>query len=370
VVPVAVRDRHPDSSGVVLTALRSASERLDATEGAAVDQLFVLEATIRAGRAAAPLRQRLSRVQRDSAWRVSESWEADVPHAVELAQLVCVVAAEGNDIPQAWCTRLAETCAQLARRTSRFNATTDPVILATLIRGLAAIGQAVPPDFIDSAEAMLDEPAPSQGLYELCDALNRHREHRPLAERVAQRAFSAASGTTGDAVARWWLADRWQSVSGQPLSVAPEALDTARRQSLAGNPGGDVRAMAMTIEVMGRASENLVIETTQEMAARLSRQERAREAEVIIWRFGTAAAILIGLVVNASRLLIWILGGTPDRALLQATAGVLGAAAGWVILRGLLRLGMLAGRRLGDLERAVDILVPLAVGVLGAFIYR
>ena len=128
--------------------------------------------------------------------------------------------------------------------------------------------------------------------------------------------------------------------------------------------------MAMTIEVMGRASENLVIETTQEMAARLSRQERAREAEVIIWRFGTAAAILIGLVVNASRLLIWILGGTPDRALLQATAGVLGAAAGWVILRGLLRLGMLAGRRLGDLERAVDILVPLAVGVLGAFIYR
>lgn len=354
---------------LMLAVLRAASDRLDVVDGARLDQLFVLETSTRAGRIAAPLRERFRRLEQDAAWRLEQAWEADVPHAAELAQLICVRDAAGKDVPQQWAKRLADACTKLGERRARFGAGTDAVLLATLLRGLAAIDETAPPGLVTDAEQFVDAPD-TAGLYELSEALARHPHQRLLAERAAQRAFAAGHTEAGAAVARWWLVERWRTLTGDALAVAPNLIDTARRQSLTSAAASDARIIGMTIEVMGRASENLVIATTAEMAERASRQERRRDAEIVAWRFGISAAIAVAGVVNASRLLGWLLGHSVDRGSLQAAAGVLCVAAAWFVARGAIRVLRVYGIDLGDAARVVDVLLPLAASVVGVLIYR
>jgi hypothetical protein len=358
---------------MLLAALRSVTSLVALDSGSLLDRLLLLEGAVRAGAPAAPLASALLCAQQEATRQVDDQWQSDVPHAVILAQLMAIQRVRGGDIPGAWRARLAEASDHLAGRQSQFSVTSDPLLAATLVRGLSAAGLKIPETFLTALAQVAESGTDVQVLAEVAVSLGGHRPSRDLGLRAAQRATSIATGeTTADAVACWWLADRWEQVCGAELARYPAALRTARLQALANPAPTEPRLLAMSLEVMGRSAGHMVIDTRDHLAAERTRAERRLRGEVALWRFGLVVAASTALLVWLRRLIDWsVPGGSTEHLLaLQVSAGMVCAVGAYAALHGVIgALRAWWSLSLGELETAINVLVPTVAGVAGFILY-
>lgn len=368
-VPLTLERRlrvHGQGSDVSFTVFRAAAESLPAPDDPLVDRLFALECLLRGGRQARAAAQSLLAARREAEWLLDQEWEPDVPHLAALGQAVSAIDAAGEDPPEAWPPRLAETAAKLATRPARFGLTSSPALLACVLRGLGAAGLSPPPPMLDAVSTYLAAAPDPVVAAQLAEALVRHRTTGDLARQALLVTFTSPAPTHAGAVARWWLAERWQTLRGEPAPVGQADVEDAQTQALCSPLTSDAPIPAMLAEVAAGSISRLVIVP----AATLGRvREGARVRTIIenlVWRVllvvGIAAAVLAKLPV----VLGWLLpgSGVPPKEALQAAAGLVtvtvGATAA-VLLR-------LTYRKLGRREPPYLELLTGAVAAIGTLL--
>jgi len=178
--------------------------------------------------------------------------------------------------------------------------------------------------------------------------------------------FTSPAPTHATAVARWWLAERWQTLRGEPAPVSENDIEDARTQALCSLPASDAPIPAMLAEVAAQSISRLVIVP----AATLGRTRETAGArtivEILVWRVFFIVGIAAALVVKLPMVLGWLLpgpGAPPKEALQAATALIIvtvGATAA-VLLR-------LTHRRLGRQEPPYLELLTGAVAAAGTLL--
>jgi hypothetical protein len=134
-------------------------------------------------------------------------------------------------------------------------------------------------------------------------------------------------------------------------------------------------ANAMALECLSLEAERLVIATPEERAAQSSREDRRHRTELQLWRWGTAvvAALVASFNVPELGLTLATISGNPPPppAALQPLFGLCIGAAAFAVVEGSLSIARIH-RRLESqtLERAAEILIPLAVAAVAAVVYR
>lgn len=350
-----------------IRAYREAIARLPARDEPLIDRLFALECLARAGRDARAERERLAPARRAAESVVDDEWEADVPHAALLGQAMAAIAALDDDPPSSWAHLLEQTLNDLAQRQTRLGIASDPILLAGVIRGLATAEIAVPNRLLDAARGYFEQGPSALGAAELAEALVQHRNGEELARYAAEIVFSERHASSkGSAIARWWLADRWRSVTVEDVA-ADDVVAAARAQALMSGPS-DVRTAAMLAEVTGRSVETLVVMPAAELE-RLRAQSRGRALiENYAWRtvlfVGAGAVILWQL----RRLLGWAGVDKPTAKVIDGiTVAVVTLVAASIVIAlkaGLRRVGRPAP---GILEEA-DWVFPIIAGLIALFI--
>lgn len=349
-----------------LVAFRAAVASLPTREDAVVDRLFALECLARAGRDARAERNQLLSALRPAEDFIEESWEPDVPHVNVLGQVLSTIDALDDEPPPDWPARLDETLDALAARQTRHGITTTPLVLASVIRGLATSGRAVPNWLLDGARAYFEAGPTAAASAELAEALGRHRSGIQLAEHATEIVYSDRHrNDPGVSVARWWLAER---LSGA-VAVGAEKVAAARAQAIAAPPPDDLRLAAMLAEVTGRAVETLVLLPASELELLRVRSRRRSLIENYVWRAAAAITPLILAIILLPTILSWFGNDDPSaRALsglafiLTALAGIVVTAAGWHAVQRLERDPGLFGL-------VMSIAVPLIPAALVYFLY-
>jgi hypothetical protein len=368
-VPLTLERRlrvHAQDSDISFTVFRTAAESLPAPDDPLVDRLFALECLLRGGREARAAAHNLVAVRREAEWHLDQEWESDVPHLAALGQAISTIDAAGEDPPADWPPRLAHTAAELATRPARFGLASSPALLACVLRGLGAADLAPPPAMLDAASAYLAAAPTPVVTAQLAEALARHRTARDLARHALAATFTSPAPTHASAVARWWLAERWQTLRGEPAPVAQNDIEDARIQALCSPPISDAPVPAMLAEVAARSISRLVIVP----AAALGRAQQAAGVRTIVenlvWRVLFTVGIAAAVLVNLPVVLGWLLPGlgAPPKEALQAAAGVItvmvGATAA-VLLR-------LTYRKLGRQEPPYLELLTGAVAAIGTLL--
>jgi hypothetical protein len=357
---------HAQDGDVSFTIFRAAAESLPTPDAPLLDRLFALECLLRGGREARTAAQGLLAARREADWYLDQEWEPDVPHLAALGQAISTIDAAGEDPPAGWPPRLAQTAAELATRPARFGLASSPALLACVLRGLGAADLAPSPAMLDAASAYLATAPDPIVAAQLAEALARHRTARDLARQALLVTFTSTTPTHASAVARWWLAERWHTLRGEPAPVAHNDLEDARTQALCAPPTSDAPIPAMLAEVAAHSISRLVIVP----AAALSRAQEMAGVHTIIenlvWRVlfivGIAAAVLVNLPV----VLGWLLPGpgVPPKEALQAAVGLITITVGAttaVLLR-------LTYRKLGRQEPSYLELLTGAVAAVGTLL--
>jgi hypothetical protein len=359
---------------VALRALQAAVEQLPQPEDPLVDRLFALECIHRAGEPGRNAAARLETSRRDAEWQIEHDWKPDVPHLAVLGQVISTIRSSGDDPPSAWGPRLAQAVAELANRPARFGIGSDPVLLAAVVRGMGVLKLPLPPAVIETVQRSLEVPPSPAAIVELTEALAHQTANRQLLQQAAGIAFRDMDGDAEAAVARWWLAQRWEELRGETPPVKPADIEAARTRSLALPHLVYGRSAAMLAEAAGRSVANLVI-ASPELLGRLSQREQRRASlENYGWRTAavvTACAILLSNLrglVNALARQFGLAPPTPE-ALRLAVAAVVGIAVATQV--GILKAGY--NRFVGKepyLIKWTEFAIPLISAFLAALFYR
>jgi hypothetical protein len=352
---------HAQDTSVSLTTFRAAAAALPSRDEPLLDRLFALECLLRGGREARTVAHTLLAARREADWHLDQEWEPDVPHLAALGQAISTTDAAGEDPPAAWPSRLAETAAELATRPARFSLASSPALLASVLRGLGAADLPPPPLLLDAASAYLAAAPDPVVAAQLAEALARHRTAADLAQHALAVTFTSLTPTPATAVARWWLAERWQAHRGEPAPVSQDDVENARTQALCSPPTSEAPIPGMLAEVAAHSISRLVIVPADALG-------RAREAagvrsivENLVWRVLFTIAIAAALLIRLPVVLGWLLpgAGAPPKEALQAVAGLTTVTVGAttaVLLR-------LAHRKLGRQEPPY---LELLTGVVAA----
>jgi hypothetical protein len=354
--------------GAPLVAYRAAAARLPERDDSLLDRLFALECLARGGRDARGERERLLPARRAADAYIDDQWESDVPHAAVLGQAIAALEALDADPPSAWPQLLEETLAELEQRQTRLGIVSDPLLLAGVIRGLAASSLPLPARLVDAARGYFEQRPNAVGAAELADGLIRHRNGRDLARHAADIVFSERhAADEGVAIARWWLADRWQDVLGE--AVADEdAVAAARAQAVVATPPTNTRLAAMLAELAGRGVESLVLlpsETLEVM--RVSARGRSL-VENYVWRTLVIVGALTAATIYVRDILGWFGVNKPKDALLTAVTVTLVTLASAAIVVATKTAVRRTGRLVPAVFDEVDWVVPVLVALVTPFI--
>ncbi len=351
---------------VSLTTFRAAAEALPTPDDPLLDRLFALECLHRGGREARTAAHSLLDATRDAAWYLDQEWEPDVPHLAVLGQAISTLNAASEDPPAAWLPRLAETATKLATRPARFGLASNPTLLACVLRGLSAADLPPPSPLLDAASAYLNTGPDPVVAAQLAEALARRRTGSDLARQALLATFARPESTHPVAVARWWLAERWHALRGEPAPVSDNDLEDARTQALCSPPTTDPPIPAMVAEVTARAINSLVIVPLATLARTRESAGIRTIIENLVWRILFVVAAAATLLIKLPAVLGWLLpgSGAPPREALQAAAGLITATVGAtaaVLLR-------LTHKRLGRQEPPYLELLTGAVAAVGTLL--
>jgi hypothetical protein len=357
---------HAQDSDVSFTIFRAAAESLPAPDDPLLDRLFALECLLRGGREARTAAQSLLAVRREADWHLDQEWESDVPHLAALGQAISTIDAAGEDPPAAWPRRLAQTAAELVARPARFGLASSPALLACVLRGLGAADLAAPPAMLDAASAYLTAAPDPVVTAQLAEALARHRTASDLARHALLVTFTSPAPTHASAVARWWLAERWQTLRGEPAPVGQNDIEDARTQALCSLPTSDPPIPAMLAEVAAQSISRLVIVPAIALGRAQETAGIRTIIENLVWRVLFVIGIAAAVLANLPMVLGWLLPGfgVPPKEALQATAGLIMITVGGttaVLLR-------LTYRKLGRQEPPYLELLTGAVAAIGTLL--
>jgi hypothetical protein len=370
VVPlIGRRDRQVGHElGAPIAAYRAAVTRLPERGDSLLDRLFALECLARGGRDARGERERLLPARRAAEAYIDEQWESDVPHAAVLGQAIAAVQALDDDPPAAWSPLLEETLGDLEQRQARLGIASDPLLLAGVIRGLAASSLPLPTRLLDSARAYFEQRPNALGAAELAEGLARHRNGRELARHAADIAFSERHASDDSvAIARWWLADRWVDVLGEPVADE-DAVAAARAQAVVAAAPANARVAAMLAEVTGRGVESLMLLPSATLEViRASARGRAL-VENYIWRTLVIVAVVTVAVIYLRDILGWFGVEKPREALLTALTVTLVTLASAAVVIATKSAFRRTGRAVPAVFDEVDWVVPVLVALITLFL--
>jgi hypothetical protein len=354
--------------GAPLAAYRGAAAQLPNRDDSLLDQLFALECLARGGRDARGDRERLLPARRRAESYVDQEWESDVPHAAVLGQAIAAVHALSDDPPEGWLTLLEETLTDLEQRQARLGIASDPLLIAGVIRGLAASGLPLPSRLLDAARGYFEERPQALGAAELGDALVRHPNGRELASHAVEIVFSQRhSSDDGAAVARWWLADRWFDVVGAEVAD-DDTVAAARAQAILAPAPANPRVAAMLAEIAARGVASLVFVPSRTLELIRSSARGRSLVENYMWRTIALVAAL-SLAVVYLRDIVGRLGvSKPSEALLTAltvTLVTLASAAVVIATKSALRK---SGRTIPAAFEEIDWVVPVLVALITFFL--
>jgi hypothetical protein len=351
-----------------LAAYRLAAAALPDRDASLLDRLFALECLARAGRDAVQEREQLASALRSAEAYIDDEWEADVPHAAVLGQAIAAMDALDRQAPSEWVELLDQTARELLGREGRFGLGSDPRLLASVARGLAASGVDLPPALLRTCRTYIDERPTTDGVAEIADALLRHRTGLDLAAKAVETAFSSRHATDGGAaVARWWIADRWRKLTGDDVPAPVDAVDAARTQALIGAPPAEPRLAAMLAEVAAGSLGALVLLPAAALDELSTRQSAAAIREVRLWRASAVAAAAALLFIYLDDICAK-LGLKPSDTTLKAAGAILCFVAAFAVAHLLLSAYKVGGRTVPPtLERFVDGFLPLLAALLSLF---
>jgi hypothetical protein len=353
-----------------LEAYRKAAEALPGRDAPLVDRLFALECLGRAGREALSTKNQLLPARRTAENYIYGEWESDVPHANVLGQTLATIDALDDDPPSSWPDLLEETLQELEPRQARHGITTTPLVLVSVIRGLSTIHRPVPRWLLDAARSYFERGPTAVIAAELAEALHRHRdtEAAALAKQAAEVVFSERhANEPGAAIARWWLAERWDGNDGPVAS--PDAIASARIQAVMSPMPTDPRLAAMLAEVSGRSAESLVLMPKTELELFRDRAKGHSVIENYGWRSLFLATPLVLAFVFLTTVLRWLGNADPSAKTLAGLASVLTLVASLVVVTG---VWMTIKRLRGDLALfalLAGIAIPALLTIIVFFFY-
>lgn len=369
-VPLVRTPRHAQALEAPLTAYRAAVAALPGRGEPLIDRLFALECLIHAGRNARPERDKLLPTRRSAEDYIDERWEPDIPHLNVLGQALSTTSALDDDPPPSWIALLDEGLAEQEKRQSRFRLDSDPVVLASVIRGLAATDSRVPGWLFEGVRGYFERSPNALVIAELADALARHRgtDASQLTRQAVEIVFSERhSGDAGVAVARWWLAARLNGLL--PDIVTDEKIGGARAQALTESAPAKPRLAAMLAEITGRDLENLVLMTETEVEQeKLKARGRAAD-ENYFWRTAIPAALVVLAIVYLKPELVWLGIANPTARTLAGLATVLTAAASCLVITGTWAILNRRGHDLGLFAVLVSVAFAVIPTVAVLFLY-
>ena len=369
-VPLARAKRHGQSLEAPLTIYRAAIATLPGRDEPLIDRLFALECLTNAGRNARPERDKLLSTRRSAEDYIDEGWEPDIPHLNVLGQALSATAALDDDPPPSWIARLDEGLVEQKKRQSRFRLDSDPIVLASVIRGLGATNSRIPGWLSEGVRGYLERSPTALVMAELADALARHRstDAAQLTRQAVEIVFSERhSGDAGVAIARWWIAGRLNGLL--PDIVTDEKIGCARAQALTESAPAKPRATAMLAEVTGRDLENLVLMTETEVEQeKLKARGRAAD-ENYFWRTAIPTALVVLAIVSLKSELVWLGIANPTARTLAGLATVLTAAASCLVIAGTWAILKRRGRDLGLFAVLASIAFAVIPTVAVLFLY-
>lgn len=334
-VPLARSGRQGQTLEAPLTAYRAAVAALPGRDEPLIDRLFALECLTNAGRNARAERDTFLPARRSAEDYIDQEWEADVPHLNVLGQALSATAALDDDPPPSWFALLDEGLAEQEKRQNRFRLDSDPIVLASVIRGLAATDSHVPGWLFDGVRGYFERSPTALVMAELADALARHRgtDALQLTRQAVEVVFSERhAGDAGVAVARWWLAERLNGL--MPDIVTDEKVGSARGQTLTAAAPAKPRLAAMLAEITGRDLENLVLMTETEVEQEKMKARGRAADENYFWRTAIPTALLVVVMIYLKPELSWLGVARPTARTLTGLATVLTAAASCVVIAG------------------------------------
>jgi hypothetical protein len=364
------------SNAVVLDVLRGLTDGVPRRDTPLLDRLFALECSIRGGTATRAVAEDLRTARREAEWRISDEWEPDVPHVAELGQAISTSAAAGSDPPREWIHKLTTAVESLVERRTKFKLESDPVLLASVIRGMGAIGQKLSERVVEAGRTVLERRPSALAASEMAEALSRHPEHDAMARDFAGAAFaSLAPVDPASAVGRWWLAERWLQIRNHSLPQDPEQIRWARLIVLSSTLGDNTRVRAMALEAVGRSVDRLIVDTSDNLEATRTGAARRRLTELYFWRAAAATALALLTMLNIEPLVRMVDSATgihkPTALLYQSIFGLGCAVIAFAFTTLVVQLTKLyRGVDMPTVERAVEVFVPLIAGLAGATLHQ
>ena len=352
-----------------LAAFRAASARLPERDASPLDRLFALECLARAGRDARPARERLLSARRAAEEFIDQHWEPDVPHVAVLGQAIAALHGLDDDPPRAWPPLLEQTLDGLGQRQARLGIASDPLLLAGVIRGLAAADLPLRAQLVDAARGYFEQRPSAVAAAELVEALVRHPAGRELARHAAEIVFSERHGAAdaGVAIARWWLADRWQAATGEAVA-GDEAVAAARAQAVAAPPPENPRLAAMLAEVTGRSIESLVLLPSAELELMRAAARGRSLVENYAWR---TLVVLVGAtlaLVYVREIVGWFGVDKPKDNRLTATTVAIVTIAAAAVVFAIKTAFRRTGRAVPAIFDEAQWVVPVVAGLIALFI--
>jgi hypothetical protein len=303
-----------------------AAERLPVRDDPLLDRLFALECLLRSGRTARATLPQLLPARRDAAWYIEQNWEPDIPHLAVLGQAISTIDASGEDPPESWVPKFSETVTEIATRRTRLGLASSPELLAAVLRGLGVIGLVPPETLLNGVRAYLTasrDPVITAGL---ADALARGRPNAQLARQAAVATFSSPEESTSGAVARWWLAERWEVLRQEAALVSTADLEEVQAQALSSPMPTEAAAIAMLAEVAGRSIGKLVIVSSTKLGEAREGIRLRILVENCVWRLLFSSTVGVLVLAHLRSIMTWLAARigitTPEAAMLRSAAGV------------------------------------------------
>jgi hypothetical protein len=372
-VSVTARRGRGHEAELPIEQLRRAGERLPGRDDSLLDRLFALECVTRGGSPARLAATVLASARRDAERYLRDDWEADVPHLAVLGQALAAVDAADEDAPRQWEESLADGVDEVVGRQTRFGLTSDPILLAAVVRGLAVTGGTLPVKVLDAANEYLgDRPTPA-GAAEVAEALSRHRGGLEIARTGARAAYEAPADEAA-VVARYWLAERWRSLHGEELPVGAKALARVRTQILAAPTPNGSRLAAMLAEVAARSINSLIVMSAESLG-RIRAGLRTRTfAEMYLWRVIAIGVACYLTLANLETIIgnVWKWLGAekpPSTDIVRAFAGAVVYVAATLIVLAIDAAYRRSGRTVPPAISKLEWIIGGVAGFIAAAIY-
>lgn len=373
---VPVRRRKPDlvrgrELETPFAVYRIASAALPGQSDSLLDRLFALECLAVAGPDAAAKRRELVPALRTAeSW--IEEWESEAVHISVLGQLLSTLVALDQAPRGEWAALLEESLKDALKRDSRWGIATTHATLASVHRGLSAIGATPSSELLKATEDLIDQGGRVQGLAELAESLRLHSVARPLAERASRAVFDdGRAEQPGAGISRWWLNERWRLMHGEdaPGSTGAE-IEAARTQALITTPPSDEpRLASMLAEVTARAVDGLVLISSDELELLRASDRRSSLMENLAWRNLVALAALVALGIGLPSILDRF-GLNPTTNALKFAFAVPAWMFGVFAMHSVKRAYRLADRQPPEwLSDHLGNVLPIVVAVIAALLY-